>query len=43
MEFRLDGNNLTDRRDPIAESEFGDAQYYRMPSRTVRLGFSYRY
>jgi iron complex outermembrane receptor protein len=43
LEFRLDGNNLTDRRDPIAESEFGDAQYYRMPSRTLRVGLGYRY
>ncbi len=43
VEFRIDGNNLTDRRDPIAESEFGDAQYYRMPSRTIRAGLAYRY
>jgi iron complex outermembrane receptor protein len=34
-EIRLDGRNLGDRRDAISESEFGDAQYYRMPARTV--------
>ena len=43
VEFRIDGNNLTDRRDAVAESEFGDAQYYRMPSRTIRAGLSYKY
>jgi outer membrane receptor protein involved in Fe transport len=29
-EVRLSGRNLTDRRDPVAESELGDAQYYRL-------------
>jgi iron complex outermembrane receptor protein len=43
IEFRVDGVNLTDRRDPVAESEFGDAQYYRMPSRAIRAGLAYRY
>jgi len=38
-EFRVDGRNLTDRRDPIAESEIGDAQYYLMPSRRVDVSF----
>ena len=42
-ELRVDGRNLTDRRDPIAESEFGDAQYYRMPARTVQAGVALRY
>ncbi len=37
-EFRLDGRNLTDRRDAVSESEFGDAQYYRMPARTIQTG-----
>jgi hypothetical protein len=27
---RASGRNLTDRRDPVAESELGDAQYYRL-------------
>jgi outer membrane receptor protein involved in Fe transport len=37
LEVRLDGRNLTDRRDPVAESELGDAQYYRLPARRVDL------
>lgn len=36
-EARVDGSNLSDARDPIAESELGDAQYYRMPARTFRV------
>lgn len=42
-ELRLDGRNLGDRRDPIAESEFGDAQYYRLPARTILAGLAFRY
>ena len=38
-EVRVDGTNLSDERDPIAESELGDAQYYRMPARAYRLSF----
>ncbi len=38
-ELRLDGANLNDTRPPIAESELGDAQYYRLPARTVRLSY----
>jgi len=34
-ELRVDSSNLADRRDPIAESEFGDAQYYLLPARRV--------
>ena len=33
--LRGDGSNLTDRRDPVAESEIGDAQFYRLSGRTV--------
>jgi len=36
-ELRLDGTNLNDRRPPVAESELGDAQYYRLPARRVLL------
>lgn len=36
-ELRLDGYNLSDRRDPVAESELGDAQYYRMQARSYWL------
>jgi len=34
-ELRVDGRNLSDRRDPVSESELGDAQYYRFPARRV--------
>src|SRR5207249_11943910 len=37
-EFRLDARNLGNRRDAVSESEFGDAQYYRMPARTIEAG-----
>src|SRR5207237_10866608 len=37
-EFRVDARNLSNRRDAVAESEFGDAQYYRMPARTIQAG-----
>ena len=33
----LTGNNLTNRRDPVAESEIGDAQFYRLPGRSINL------
>jgi iron complex outermembrane receptor protein len=42
-ELRLAGQNLTDRRDPVAESEMGDGQYYRLPGRRVNLGWSLRF
>ncbi len=42
-ELRVDGRNLSDRRDAVSESEFGDAQYYRMPGRTIRVGAALRY
>lgn len=42
-EVRLDGRNLTDRRDPVSESELGDAQYYRMPARRADVTFSVRF
>jgi outer membrane receptor protein involved in Fe transport len=42
-EFRLDGRNLSNRRDAISESEFGDAQYYRMPARAIRAGVRVMY
>jgi outer membrane receptor protein involved in Fe transport len=40
-EVRVDAFNLTDRRDPIAESELGDGQYYRMPARSEWVTLSY--
>lgn len=36
-ELRLDGYNLTNRRDPVAESELGDGQVYRLPGRSTVL------
>ncbi len=32
------GRNLGDRRDPVAESELGEGQYYRLPARSVEVG-----
>ncbi len=40
--LRLDGSNLNDARDPVAESELGDAQYYRLPARAYRLSWVWR-
>ncbi len=42
-ELRVDGHNLGNRRDPVSESEFGDAQYYRMTARTITAGVSLKY
>ncbi|MEP7118179.1 MAG: TonB-dependent receptor [Acidobacteriota bacterium] len=42
-ELRSDGRNLGDRRDPVAESEFGDAQYYRMTARRVDVTLAMRF
>ncbi len=42
-EVRLDGRNLGDRRDPVTESELGDAQYYRLFPRTLRLSAGVRF
>ncbi len=41
--LRVDGWNLTNRRPPIAESEMGDAQYYRLPARAVELSYATRF
>ena len=42
-ELRVDGRNLSNARPPVAESELGDGQYYRLSARTFevsyRLGF----
>jgi iron complex outermembrane recepter protein len=42
-EVRASGRNLTDRRDPVAESELGDAQYYRLFPRRFDLGAHVRF
>ena len=38
---RVDGYNLTDERDPVAESEIGDAQFYTLSGRTVLLSVTF--
>ncbi|MDE2154531.1 MAG: TonB-dependent receptor plug domain-containing protein [Xanthomonadaceae bacterium] len=40
-ELRLDGYNLSDRRDAVAASELGTGQYYLLPARSVQLSVSY--
>lgn len=37
FELRLDGRNLGDTRPPVAESELGDAQYYRLTPRRLEV------
>ena len=43
LEIRVDGRNLGNRRDAVSESEFGDAQYYRMPARSITAGVVLKY
>lgn len=38
-ELRIDGRNLNNVRDPVSESELGDSQYYRMPTRSVDVSY----
>ena len=38
-DFRIDGRNLTNRRPPVSESELGDAQYYRLPARSLEVSY----
>jgi iron complex outermembrane receptor protein len=42
-EARLDAENISNRRDPVAESEFADAAYYRMAPRQVWLSFRWHF
>ncbi|MEA2563254.1 MAG: iron complex outerrane recepter protein [Acidobacteriota bacterium] len=42
-DLQLVGENLTDERDPVAESELGDGQYYRQTGRNVRLSWGVRF
>lgn len=42
-DLRLSGQNLMDRRRPVAESELGDAQYYLLPGRQVTLSTRHRF
>jgi iron complex outermembrane recepter protein len=43
LEVRLSGRNLTDRRDPVSESELGDAQYYRLFPRRFDVAATVRF
>jgi outer membrane receptor protein involved in Fe transport len=38
--IRFDIENISDERDPVAESELGDAQYYRQPARNFRISWN---
>jgi iron complex outermembrane recepter protein len=40
-EVRIDGENLSDRRDPVSASELGPDQYYRLPARMVFVAFNW--
>jgi iron complex outermembrane receptor protein len=42
-ELRVDGRNLNDARDPVSESELGDAQYYLMTARRFDATISRRF
>jgi iron complex outermembrane receptor protein len=42
-EVRLDGYNLSNRRDAVAGSELGIDQFYRMPARFFQLSFGYTF
>jgi iron complex outermembrane recepter protein len=39
----LEAENLTNQRDAVAESEIGDAQFYRLPGRRIFATLSYGY
>ncbi|HJQ97617.1 MAG TPA: TonB-dependent receptor [Candidatus Polarisedimenticolaceae bacterium] len=42
-EARVDAENIGNRRDPVAESEFADAAYYRMPPRQIWTSFRWNF
>lgn len=42
-EVRLDGYNLTNRRDAVAGSELGIDQFYLMPARFMMLSLDYTF
>lgn len=41
VDLRVDGWNLNDQRPPVAESEVGDAQYYRLPARSAAVSLTW--
>ena len=42
-QFFVNGRNLTDCRNPVSESELGDAQYYLLPARSVMAGLQFHF
>ena len=38
---RIDGENISDERDPVSESELADAQYYRLAARQIWVSFNW--
>jgi iron complex outermembrane recepter protein len=42
-ELRVTGQNLTDKRVPVAASELGDGQYYLLPARQVNASVRFRF
>jgi outer membrane receptor protein involved in Fe transport len=42
-ELRVTGQNLTDKRVPVAASELGDGQYYLLPARQVSGSVRFRF
>jgi iron complex outermembrane receptor protein len=42
-ELRVDGRNLNDARDPVSESELGDAQYYLLTARQFDVTLTKRF
>ena len=42
-EVRVEGENLSDRRDAVAESELGDAQYYLLPGRIYSASLRWKF
>ncbi|MEO5762609.1 MAG: TonB-dependent receptor [Vicinamibacteria bacterium] len=43
VEIRAVGRNLSDRRDPVAESELGESQYYRLFPRRIDVSVQLRF
>ncbi len=42
-ELRLDGENLSDQREPVSESELGPEQYYLLPARQIWFSLAWNF
>ena len=42
-DFRVKGENLTDKRNPVAASEMGEGEYYLLPGRRVDATLRFRF